>query len=317
MFCAPRRDDPAVPLVQRLMADHPWRRRPAADRRRAGQRQSQTQQCASRAGARPPIDWSSLSDSNVLMPRDYLQRLLARWRRDTGLVCFAADRLRPDGFWAEIECAFLNTYQARWQYFADSLGVRLRPGQDACCGASADLEAAGGIRALGPNRRGRGRTKIVRARAAGAADGSARSPAARTARRCATSGSGRRRWARLRRASFPRFFLPEIFSGSLFPLLAARGCVFSRWNGRSPAASLAPCWRSGMAPNGCSPGEPAGRSRCSIASCMLRDLMLPVAVGQRLARPRLRMARSTDARRRRPGRRRAPWRMIAKMPIRT
>ncbi|MDX8451029.1 glycosyltransferase, partial [Mesorhizobium captivum] len=32
-------------------------------------------------------DWVILADSNVLMPKDYVQHLMAAWRPDTGLVC--------------------------------------------------------------------------------------------------------------------------------------------------------------------------------------------------------------------------------------
>jgi ceramide glucosyltransferase len=61
-------------------------------------------------------DWIVMADSNVLMPRDYVERMLAAWRADTGLVSSPPVGCRPDGFWAELECAFLNTYQVRWQY---------------------------------------------------------------------------------------------------------------------------------------------------------------------------------------------------------
>ncbi|WP_425336215.1 glycosyltransferase [Sinorhizobium numidicum] len=56
--------------------------------------------------------WVVLADSNVLMPRDYLVRLMAEWQRDTGLVCSTPLVSRPSGFWAEVECAFLNAHQA-------------------------------------------------------------------------------------------------------------------------------------------------------------------------------------------------------------
>ena len=36
-----------------------------------------------------------------------------RWRHD------------PQGFWAELECAFLNTYQLRWQYTSAAIGLGL------------------------------------------------------------------------------------------------------------------------------------------------------------------------------------------------
>src|SRR5262249_58247505 len=58
----------------------------------------------------------TIADSNVLMPADYIQHLFASWQADTGLVASPPIGSRPQGFWAEIECTFLNTYQARWQY---------------------------------------------------------------------------------------------------------------------------------------------------------------------------------------------------------
>jgi ceramide glucosyltransferase len=48
---------------------------------------------------------------------------MARWRRDTGVVCSVPIASRPANFWAELECAFLNTFQARWEYAADTLGA--------------------------------------------------------------------------------------------------------------------------------------------------------------------------------------------------
>jgi ceramide glucosyltransferase len=87
------------------------------------------------------------ADSNVLMPRDYIDRLFASWRADTGLVASPPIGCRPQGLWAEIECAFLNTYQARWQYLADALGFGFAQGKTMLW-RRADLERAGGIAAL-------------------------------------------------------------------------------------------------------------------------------------------------------------------------
>jgi Glycosyl transferase family 21 len=74
-------------------------------------------------------DWIVIADSNVLMPRDYIDRLFASWRADTGLVASPPIGCRPQGLWAELECAFLNTYQARWQYLADALGFGFARGK--------------------------------------------------------------------------------------------------------------------------------------------------------------------------------------------
>ncbi len=99
-------------------------------------------------GGRPPRHvWVVMADSNVLLPSDYLHRLFATWRADTGLVSSPAIGCRPDGLWAELECAFLNTYQARWQCFADSLGIGFAQGKTMMYRREL-VEHAGGIRAL-------------------------------------------------------------------------------------------------------------------------------------------------------------------------
>ena len=95
------------------------------------------------------FDWIVIADSNVLMPRDYVQRLLAAMARPaTGLVCSPPVGCSPDGVWAELECGFLNTYQARWQYAADSIGMGFAQGKTMLWRRDI-LEAGGGIRALG------------------------------------------------------------------------------------------------------------------------------------------------------------------------
>ena len=92
-------------------------------------------------------EWIVLADANVLMPPDYLHLLFAGWRADTGLVASPPIGSRPHGIWAEVECAFLNTYQARWQYVADMFGLGFAQGKTMLW-RRADLERAGGIEAL-------------------------------------------------------------------------------------------------------------------------------------------------------------------------
>ena len=96
------------------------------------------------------------------MRHDYIQRLFAAWRSDTGLVCAPPTGCLPAGFWAELECAFLNCYQARWQYLADGLGIGFAQGKTLFWRRS-DLEQAGGIRSLGTEiAEDAASTKIVR-----------------------------------------------------------------------------------------------------------------------------------------------------------
>ena len=120
----------------------------------------------------PHVDaeWLIMADSNVEMPKDYVQRLLAGWKTGTGVLCSPPIGKSPVGFWAEIECAFLNTYQARWQYTADSVGWGFAQGKTMMF-RRRDLAAAGW--AVGPGGRGgrgRGRDK------AGACHGAERPP---------------------------------------------------------------------------------------------------------------------------------------------
>jgi ceramide glucosyltransferase len=86
----------------------------------------------------------------------------------------------------------------------------------------ADLEAAGGIVALGAEiAEDAAGTKIVRGAGLRVrlTDGPFEQPLGR--RSMKEVWQRQTRWARLRRACFPLFFAPEILGGAIFPLLAA------------------------------------------------------------------------------------------------
>jgi len=169
-------------------------------------------------------DWILFADSNVLMPSDYVERLLAAWGPDTGVVCSPPIGCRPCGFWAELECAFLNTYQARWQYAADSIGMGFAQGKTMLW-RRRDLESCGGIEALGGEiAEDAAATKIVRrlGRRAVLVDAPFGQPLGR--RTAAQVWARQVRWSRLRRVTFPGYFALEIFTGSLLPIAAA-GCL--------------------------------------------------------------------------------------------
>ena len=162
-----------------------------------------------------------IADSNVLMPSDYIQRLLARWRSDTGIVCAPPIGSRPETFAAEIECAFLNTYQARWQYAGESSGYGFAQGKTMLWRRET-LEAGGGIEALGAEiAEDAAATKLIRAQGLNAhlVDRPFQQPLGQ--RRLRDVWSRQIRWARLRRATFPLFFAPEILTTSLLTLAAA------------------------------------------------------------------------------------------------
>jgi ceramide glucosyltransferase len=85
LFCCASADDPVVALVQRLMAEHPEVR---ARLLIGDDRPTQNPKLNNvlKGWRSATHEWIAIADSNVLMPRDYLQRLLAAWRADTGLV---------------------------------------------------------------------------------------------------------------------------------------------------------------------------------------------------------------------------------------
>ena len=187
-----------------------------------------------------------MADSNVLMPRDYIQRLLARWGANTGVVVSVPIGARPGNFWAELECAFLSTFQARWEYVADTFGFGFAQGKNMLFRRDI-LEAGGGIRALGQEvAEDAATTKMMRAldRKVRVMDSPFVQP---LGRRSAMQVWGRQvRWARLRRITFPVMFLPEILTGSLLPMIA--GLYFAAVEGLNLLLVAALLWRSGSAP---------------------------------------------------------------------
>jgi ceramide glucosyltransferase len=220
LFCVADQEDPVIPLVTNLIAAYPEvaARLLIGDDRVSANPKLNNVVKGWRAAAH---DWVIIADSNVLMPRDYIQRLFASWRADTGLVASPPIGSHPRGFWAEIECAFLNTYQARWQYIVDSFGRGFAQGKTMLW-RRADLERAGGVATLGREvAEDAAATKVVRG--AGLNVRLVDRPLAQPlGRRSAREVWNRQlRWARLRRASFFMYFLPEILSGGVLPILCA------------------------------------------------------------------------------------------------
>jgi ceramide glucosyltransferase len=220
IFCLERADDPAAPVARRLIAAHPEieaRLLIGADTMSLNPKLNNV--IKGWDAARHP--WIVLSDSNVMMPRDYLRRLFAQWRDDTGLVCSMPIAARPANFWAELECAFLNTYQSRWQYAAYAFGWGFAQGKNMLFRRDI-VEPLGGIRVLAAEiAEDAAVTKLVRSvdRHVRIVDRPFTQP---LGRRAALEVWRRQtRWARLRRMTFPACFAPELLVGAFFPALAA------------------------------------------------------------------------------------------------
>jgi ceramide glucosyltransferase len=220
IFCVANADDPVVKLINAAIARHaavPARLLIGDDRISANPKLNN---CV-KGWQAARHNWVILADSNVLMPNDYVQHLMAAWRPDTGLVCSTPIGSRPDGFWAEVECAFLNTLQARWQYAGEALGLGFAQGKSMLWNKPM-LDANGGIHALAAEiAEDAAATKLVNG--LGFNVNLVASPFEQPLgqRRLAEIWSRQARWARLRRVTFPLFYTPEILTGAAMPLLLA------------------------------------------------------------------------------------------------
>lgn len=223
IFCVADAHDPIVPLIEELIGVY------GSDRVRliigdvAVSANPKLNNCV-KGWEAARHDWVVLADSNVLMPKDYVQRLMASWCEDTGLVCSTPAGSRPACFGAEVECAFLNTFQARWQYAGEALGFGFAQGKSMLWNKPF-LDANGGIAALAAEiAEDAAATKLVRK--AGKHVHLVGQPFEQPLgpRNLRDVVQRQFRWARLRRVTFLPFFAPEILVGPLVPaVLAAIG----------------------------------------------------------------------------------------------
>ncbi|MBW0157314.1 ceramide glucosyltransferase [Sedimentimonas flavescens] len=217
IFCAAHEDDPAVQLVRDLIAAHPGteaRLLIGEDRITANPKLNNLQK--SIAAARH--DWLAMADSNLLLPRTYLRDLVAAWQEDTGLVSAPPAGIRPENLWGAVECAFLNTCQARWQLAADAVGLGFAQGKTLFWRRDI-LIRGGGLEALGRNMaEDVAATKFIREQGL-----RVRLPRALFAqpigkRTASTIWQRQLRWSKVRRDGFVLLFAAEILQGPLLPL---------------------------------------------------------------------------------------------------
>ena len=278
LFCAAKGQDPILPLIERLIAAYPHVRARIliGDDRISANPKLNNFAKGWRAASFP---WIVVADSNVLMPRDYIQRLLSAWQPGTGLVCSPPVGSRAGNVWAELECAFLNTYQARWQYFADALGLGFAQGKTMLWRREV-LECSGGIEALGMElAEDAASTKVVRRLGL----------RVRLVERPFEQPLGKRqlteiwnrqlRWARLRRASFKAYFIPEVLTGGLAPILIGAICAGAHgFSAIAAAALLATIWYGAEASLAIASGWHISLRAPLIWA--LRDLMVPLLWAQ-------------------------------------
>jgi len=220
IFCLARDDDPIAPLVEGAIAAHPARNARLLigdDKVSANPKLNNVVKGWKAART----DWVIIADSNVLMPPDYIQRMLASWRPDTGIVCAPPIGSRPGNFAAEVECGFLNTYEARWQYAGEAAGFGFAQGKNMLW-RRRTLEVGGGIEALGAEiAEDAAATKLIHAQGLEAHLANQPFEQPLGARRLKDVWARQSRWARLRRVTFPWQFAPEILTTSLLTIVAA------------------------------------------------------------------------------------------------
>ena len=276
IFCVARADDPALPLLHRLIAAHPQvpARILIEDSHATGNPKLNNLLKGWDAARH---DWIVMADSNLFLPPEYLRRLIGAWTPGTGMVSSPAWGSAPDGMAARIEAAFLNTHQARWQLFGDEIGQGFAQGKTLFWRRDV-LEAGGGPLALGRDlAEDVGSTKLVRrqglkVRVTGAPFAQ---PLGRRDLRAVWSRQ--RRWAQIRHAGFPGLYRAEILSGALPGTLLAALAVALAGGGAAGVAmavlAYLALWYAAEAALARRGGWPHGPG--DLLAFLLRDLALP------------------------------------------
>lgn len=232
IFCVQFSGDPIIPLVEKLIADYPERAAKLLVGDDYVSVNPKLNNCV-KGWEAARYDYVILADSNALPPRDYIQSLLAAFRADTALTISMPIGSRPGNFWACVECAILNTFQARWQYGAEAIGAGFAQGKNMMWRREV-LDRAGGIRALAAEvAEDAASTKIVRAQKMNVrlVDMPFEQPLGdRTLHEVYARHA---RWARLRRATFPLHYAPEFMNGSF--MAAVLGAIAATQTDVNPA----------------------------------------------------------------------------------
>jgi ceramide glucosyltransferase len=230
ILCAARETDPAVGIARTLIAKYPNVNARLLIGDVSFSQNPKLNNCV-KGWEEARHDLIAIIDCNVLLPADYLEQMMSNWGPGVGIVSSPPVGAAPENFWAEVECCFLNTYQGRWQLFAQELGIAYAHGKNLMLSRSL-LAKHGGIRALADEpAEDAAATKLMRQ--AGLEIALNREPFCQPLGRRSAAQVWKRqvRWAKLRRVTFPSAFLAEIFSGSALPLAAsALAAALMHWD---------------------------------------------------------------------------------------
>lgn len=218
LFCVASPADPVIPVVRDLIARHPGHDAQLLigdDPVSANPKLNNLEKGWQRASGELVV----MADSNLLLPPDYVERLLARRAADVGLVTSPPVGIRPEGIWGALECAFLNSNQARLQLAADSLGQGFAQGKTLMW-ERAFLEARGGLAPLGARlAEDVAATRLVRSSGLRVVLSTRPFPQPIGRRSLAHVWNRQLRWSKVRREGFPALFLAEPLNGGLLPFL--------------------------------------------------------------------------------------------------
>lgn len=213
IFCVQSGNDPIIPLVERLITAHPQHDARLLVGDDYVSPNPKLNNCV-KGWEAARYEYVILADSNALPPRDYIQTMLAAFGPDTAMTVSMPIGTRPTTFWSMVECAILNTFQARWQYGAEAIGLGFAQGKNMMWRREV-LDRAGGIRALACEiAEDAASTKVIRAQGMNIrlVDMPFEQPLGDRSPREVYSRHVR--WARLRRVTFPAHYAPEFMNGS-------------------------------------------------------------------------------------------------------
>lgn len=282
IFCAPSPSDPAVALVTRLMAEYPHVPARLLTGEAAGLRNPKLRNVW-KGWQAAEDEMIAMTDSNLLLPSDYLSALCASWGPGTGMVSSPPVGIWPRDMGGRLECAFLNGNQARLQLAVARLGHGFAQGKTLFFHRPL-IEAEGGLKALDRHlAEDVNATKLVRGLGLKVTP-TPRLYAQPIGKRNLRQVLARQlRWAQVRREGFAPLFAAEPLNGAAVPLLLCLAGSLAAGLGVTPAAAMAVLWYGAEAALMRAHGWPA--SWRDVALLPLRDALMPAiwvaALGKR------------------------------------
>ena len=272
LFCAQSPDDPVIALLHRLIARNP--QVPAHilignDRISGNPKLNNVWKGWNAAGG----DWVCMTDSNLLLPPEYLATVVASWGPATGLVSSPPVGIRPRNLGGALECAFLNSNQALLQFAAASIGPAFAQGKTLFFNKPL-LEHAGGLRALGQTLAEDAAATLI-TRDMGREVTLTPLPYAQPIgrRTLAQVWNRQLRWSRVRRDAFPLLFACEVLNGGLIAVAATFAALWLSGADLALGIGYVALWYLAEVFLALRAGWPMGAH--GVALLVLRDLLMP------------------------------------------